>query len=116
MRKVQVHVVWLLVALLAGCTQQAAQPDLLDTLTAAENTVTAAANSLADARDAGVISATSEDYQRMALRLLEADEALDVMWRAYATGDLGTAAQRRDFALSVYREIRPTLVKYAEVQ
>lgn len=115
MRRVQTYAFLVLVAFLAGCAQLPAQPDLLDTLTAAENTVTAAANTLADARDAGIVAATSDDYQRVALRLLDADEALDIMWRAYATGDLGTAAQQRDAALAIYREIRPTLAKYAEV-
>lgn len=115
MRKVQIHVVWLLVALLAGCAQSPPQPDLLDTLAAAENTIAAAANTLADARDAGLIVAESDDYQRIALRLMEADEALDAMWRAYQAGDLATVAQKRDLALAMYREIRPALAKYAEV-
>lgn len=103
----------LLIVILSGCqTRETAPVTFEDILAQTTAELTAAANTLADARDAGIVSADSETYQTAKLILLDAQTYIELAWQYYADGDMTEAKQARQFALANYQTIRPKLVEY----
>lgn len=116
--KTTIYVVlgWLLMVLglvlLLGCTPQNTKPmTYADTITAAEELVITAANTLADAADAGMISRESETYQGLKEAIIEASHMVRFSWAAYLDGNQDEAEQWRQAVIGLYGQIRPALAE-----
>lgn len=119
--KATIYVVlgWILMmlglVLLLGCTPQNTKPmTYADTITAAEELVITAANTLADAADAGIVSRDSETYQELKEAIIEASHMIRFAWGAYLEGDQGEAEQWRQAVLELHSKIRPVLVEFTK--
>jgi len=93
-----------------GCAVQPVQPQSVpESIAAAERHLIAAAHTLADLADAGVISRDSSGYQEMAAAVREARDLIELAWRAHFAGDADAAGQWRDQSLQLYAALRPRL-------
>jgi hypothetical protein len=104
-------VVFFLVALLAGCAtgdRPAGQESPLTALTAE---VTAAANTLADAADAGLIRRDSDAYKAIKQALETVWTYLELAWSYHADGKVIDGNLARQQALSAYGPIRGAIVR-----
>ena len=100
------------VALSTGCTATIGhKPTPDDALVQTQATITAAANTLADAADAGIIDRGSKEYAKLKTALIDARDALDFAWEAMLTGKPGEAEQWRRMALDSYAKVRPRLIE-----
>jgi hypothetical protein len=98
---------------LAGCQTKPTGPVTFeDILTQSTIEITAAANTLADARDAGIVDPTSERYQKAKASLLDAQTYIELAWTYYAGGELEEAQASRRLAVGSYQIVRPMLVDY----
>lgn len=99
---------------LDGCATIDRNLSPLELLAEGENVVGTAAHTLADSADAGIIERGSDEYDKAAIAILDAGEALDRGWELYASGDVIGAVASREAAMDLYRRlVRPTLVKYS---
>jgi len=110
---------WLLMMLglilLLGCTPQNTKPlTYADTITAAEELVITAANTLADAADAGIVSRDSATYQELKEAIIEAAHMIRFAWSAYLDGNQDEAEQWRRAVLELHAKIRPVLVEFTK--
>lgn len=102
-----------LLAMLSACQTAPSKPATFgELLTATGAEITAAANTLADARDAGIVSSESEGYQRAKRVLTEASDYIQLAWAYWLEGDTLDAKQARQFAVAGYNTVRPMLVEY----
>lgn len=74
--------------------------------------ITAAANTLADARDAGIVDETSENYLAARAALFDAQAYIELAWSYYAGGEMEDAQASRRLAVGSYQAVRPMLVQY----
>jgi len=110
---------WLLMviglSLLLGCAPQNTKPlTYADTITAAEELVITAANTLADAADAGVISRDSAAYRGLKESIIDASQMVRFAWAAYLDGNQDEAEQWRQAIIMLYGQIRPALAEIAK--
>lgn len=74
--------------------------------------LTAAANTLADAADAGIVKRDSHGYLTAKAALFEAQTYIELSWQYYADGDLDESHAARRLAVGSYQSVRPILVEY----
>jgi len=105
----------LIVFSLTGCPVKPDGPVTFeDVLSQTTIEITAAANTLADARDAGIVDESSETYQNAKTALLEAQLYIELAWAYYAGDELEDAQASRRLAVGSYQAVRPLLVKYQQ--
>lgn len=105
-------VAFFLAALLAGCTTVGERPGGQENpLTALTAEVTAAANTLADAADAGLIHRDSDTYTALKQALETVTVYLELAWSYHAEGKVIDGNLARQQALSAYGPIRGAIVR-----
>lgn len=93
---------------IAGC-QPGTKQDTVDVLISAKAELTAAANTLADAADAGLISRKNPKYQNAKELLIEAQTTLKQAWALYFEDDIYGADLALVQTRSLYLRVRPIL-------
>ena len=103
--------------LLGGCQHTTKPaPSVFDTLTTAESTITAGANTLKRALELGTITTDDSDYHKAYNALQQAGQAMDRAWAAYRAGALVDADASKRLAMESYMLVRPILTRLAEAQ
>jgi hypothetical protein len=102
----------LLVLWLTACasvdTKPEPTPAELLTMTTVE--LIAAANTVADAADLGIIQRDSQDYRRIKDALLAAHTYIELAWSYHSEGNYADAVAAREQAMDTYLLIRASVV------
>lgn len=106
----------IVITLLSACATTDKPTDFASALAQTTYEITAAANAIADAADAGLISRESRDYQTVKQAFLTASTYLDLAWSYYGEGNYFDAANARQAALAAYLPIREHLLRLQEAQ
>ncbi len=108
-----VLIVLIVAVSLAACVTPTKPATTLDYLEQAEASLTAGWEALGEAIALGAVQINSADHRRYYNLLARADSLLDQAWQAYSGGDDNGARTQIDIALSIYNQIRPSLLAAA---
>lgn len=96
-----------------GCqTIEDKPPTFVELLSSTTKNVADAANTLADAADAGIISRESSTYTNLREILLSAQTYIELAWEYYAEGKIADATEARQQAAQAYNIVRAALLRY----
>jgi len=109
----------ILLANVLGCDQtNPVRPpqDTHEFLIQATGELTAAFKTVKRSIDMGILKPESPQYADLYEVLEKAKTTMDTAWEIYRQGNLPTAQQTGDAAMSIYAAIRPQIAKLAEAQ